>query len=76
MTAPRYVIAELKTFDGQQVLTAYRDGLCVLPDVPVGTSIRLERTEDGWTDRGVLRPYRRSVFDDMWVDAPSTETNE
>lgn len=56
-----------------------------LPVVPVGTSIRLERTADGWADRGVLRSIRLGPLPGpttvhppvrLWVDAPSTETNE
>lgn len=47
-----------------------------LPDVPVGTSIRLERTEDGWVNRGVLSPLYGWEYPVVWVSAPSTETNE
>jgi hypothetical protein len=55
-----------------------------LPVVPVGTSIRLEFTEDGWVDRGrltqfgprLLSPEDRKKFPRMWVDGPSTETTE
>ncbi len=60
-----------------------------LPDVPPGTSIRLERTAEGWVDRGALRIDNCDcgrTDDDRghhffcswksWVEAPSTETNE
>jgi hypothetical protein len=53
MTAPRYVIVAV-SYDAATRRIVMDDGGGELPDVPPGTSIRLERTDDGWVDRGEL----------------------
>ncbi len=52
MTAPRYEIVSKRD---ESFGIVWQETVLDLPTVPVGTSIRLERTEDGWVDRGVLR---------------------
>ncbi len=81
MTFSHYVIARMintPMYRGPRVVAD-------LPDVQPGTSIRLEFTEDGWVNRGVLHAGLAHVYDSTdalihvartWVDAPSTETNE
>jgi hypothetical protein len=77
MTAPRYVIAEVPRCACDPECDLLQEGDDdLLPVVPVGTSIRLEFTADGWVNRGELlraTVHRASV---AWVDAPGTETTE
>ena len=64
MTEPRYVIA--KDVDVVRVEVE-------LPSVPVGTSIRLEFTEDGWVDRGALERPESTFERFSTVDEDSGE---
>jgi hypothetical protein len=77
MTAPRYAVC---VFDTTALKWPEYHPVAHLPSVPVGTSIRLEFTADGWVDRGRLLRCPvctdRQVTPTHWVDAPSTETTE